>query len=136
MKKNGLITTGFHVPYNPRMKTRARELRRNMTKAERKAWNGLLRKLPFTVLRQKPLDHYIVDFYCPALKLVIEIDGVTHGTDEEKEYDETRTKVLNGYGLKVIRFTNDEVMERFDHVCGEIKKYLPPDSNDSLAPLY
>ena len=120
MKKKGLITTGFHIPYNPELRDRARNLRKEMTAAEKKLWYGFLKDYRHSVLRQKPLDNYIVDFYCARLKLVIEIDGDTHGTDEEKEYDEFRTKVLEGYGLKVLRFLNNEIFNEFDYVCGEI----------------
>ena len=60
-KQRGLITTGFHLPYNPKLKERARELRRNMTEAERRLWNAFLRHVDLPVLRQKPIDNYIVD---------------------------------------------------------------------------
>ena len=71
-------------------------------------------------------ERFIVDFYCAALKLVIEIDGDSHFTEEGKEYDEERTKVLEGYGLRVLRFTNEEVMNCFESVCEEIENLIPP----------
>jgi very-short-patch-repair endonuclease len=77
-----------------------------MTVAEKKIWYSYLRSFPFRVLRQKPIDNFIVDFYCAKLKLVIEIDGDSHYTNEGREYDIERTKILAGYGLKVIRFSN------------------------------
>ncbi|HBR74940.1 MAG TPA: endonuclease, partial [Cyanobacteria bacterium UBA11159] len=55
------------------------------------------------------IDHFIVDFYCPSLKLVIEVDGESHFTDEEKAWDRERTERLEGYGLTIIRFTNEQV---------------------------
>ena len=76
-------------------------------------------------LRQRPIDNYIVDFYCAQLKLVIEIDGDSHFTDEGLEYDQARTRILEGYGLKVMRFTNKEVLENFDGVCAAIEG-IPP----------
>ena len=91
-----------------------------MTEAERIIWNKLLRNLPFTVLRQKPIDNFIVDFYCAKLKLVIEIDGSDHFTEDRIEYDKDRTAILEAYGLKVIRFRNDEVIQNFDNVCDVI----------------
>nr|WP_319422724.1 endonuclease domain-containing protein [Pleurocapsa sp. FMAR1] len=72
------------------------------------------------MLRQRPIDHFIVDFYCAALKLVIEVDGDRHFT-ERKLYDSERTQVLEGYGLKVIRFTNEQVIDPFESVCQQIK---------------
>ncbi|HBE56853.1 MAG TPA: endonuclease, partial [Cyanobacteria bacterium UBA11366] len=70
----------FHLPYNPALVARAKELRKNMTPAEKKLWYGYLRTFQFRVLRQRPIDHFIVDFYCPSLKLVIEVDGESHFT--------------------------------------------------------
>lgn len=130
--RDGLISTGFHIPYNPKLKERARELRKNMTVSERKIWKDLLRKLPFPVLRQKPLDNYIADFYSPALKLVIEIDGSVHSSSDGKEYDEVRTKVFEGYGLRVIRFTNDEVMKNFEQVCEKINTIIKSHINEKI----
>ncbi|HSV97720.1 MAG TPA: DUF559 domain-containing protein [Spirochaetota bacterium] len=124
MKKNGLITTGFHIPYNPKLKERARELRKNMTDAEKRIWHGFLKNLDCTVLRQKPLDNYIVDFYCPKHRLVIEIDGGIHTAAESRVYDEFRTQVLEGYGLRVARFSNEDVLNEFTMVCDGIRKLI------------
>jgi very-short-patch-repair endonuclease len=120
LKRRGLITTGYHLPYNPKLKERARELRKNMTKAEKRLWYGLLRNLKYNVLRQKPIDNYIVDFYCPRLRLVIEVDGDAHSKEEAKVYDEKRTAVLEGYRLKVLRFMNYDVLKSFEGVCQKI----------------
>jgi very-short-patch-repair endonuclease len=76
--------------------------------------------------RQRPIDNFIVDFYCPKLKLVIEVDGDSHFTDLGLVYDEERTLVLEGYGLRVIRFTNDEVLQNFEGVCEQIMGFYPP----------
>jgi very-short-patch-repair endonuclease len=105
---------------------RAKQFRQNPTVAEKKLWQEYLRNFKFRILRQRPIDRFIVDFYCAALKLVIEIDGDSYFTEEGKEYDEQRTKVLEGYGLQVIRFTNEEVMNYFESVCGEIENLIPP----------
>ncbi len=80
----------------------------------------------YRVLRQRPIDNFIVDFYCPKLKLVIEIDGDSHFTDEGKARDRSRTQVLEGYGLKVMRFTNDEVLNNFEGVCRQLEEMIPP----------
>ncbi len=121
---NKNITTGYHIPYNPKLKKRARELRNNMTVAESKIWKEFLKSFPCTVLRQKPIDNYIVDFYCASLKLVIEIDGESHEDKDAIEYDRERTAILEGYGLKVIRFTNDEVVSSFDDVCEYVMSFV------------
>ena len=121
-----LNETDFHLPYNPALISRAKELRKNMTTAERKLWHQYLRTFKFKVYRQRPIDYFIVDFYCPSLKLVIEVDGEGHYTDEGKDYDQERTQRLEGYGIKVIRFTNQQVLNEFESVCEEIEKMIPP----------
>lgn len=124
LKKRGLISTGFHLPYNPKLTVRAKELRNNMTIAEKKLWKEYLRSFSYRVLRQRPIDHFIVDFYCARLKLVIEVDGGIHDDKIQKEYDEQRTLFLNVYGLTVIRFRNEEVLNEFERVCEEIGYFL------------
>jgi very-short-patch-repair endonuclease len=121
-----LNTTDFHLPYNPDLVARAKALRGNMTPAEKKLWYQYLKTFKFRVLRQRPIDHFIVDFYCPTLKLVIEIDGESHFTEEGQDYDRERTQRLEGYGLKVLRFTNQQVLKCFEDVCGEIQALIPP----------
>lgn len=96
-----------------------------MAVAEKKLWYEYLRTFPHRVHRQRPINHYIVDFYCPKLKLVIEVDGESHFTPEAQEYDRKRTEILQGYGLKVVRFTNQQIMNNFEGVYSIIQKYLP-----------
>jgi very-short-patch-repair endonuclease len=120
-----LIDSDFHLPYNPKLVERAKDLRRNMTPAEKKLWYSYLRDFNFRVLRQKPINNFIVDFYCAKLKLVIEIDGDSHFTNDGKDYDQERTQILEGYGLRVMRFTNDEVLKDFAGVCQRIEE-IPP----------
>jgi very-short-patch-repair endonuclease len=124
LKQRGLITTGYHLPYNPKLKERARQLRRTMTEPEKTLWYKLLRELEYTVLRQKPLDNYIVDFYCPKAKLVIEVDGDSHEGKVAVEYDYVRDEILQSYDLKVIRVRNEEVMKNFEHVREKILKVI------------
>lgn len=97
------IKNGYIIPYNRNLKERARTLRNNATEWEKKLWSVYLRGLDIHFYRQKPIDNYIVDFYSPKLKLVIEIDGDSHRTDDAIGYDRQRTAVLNSYGLTVIR---------------------------------
>ncbi|MFM7601024.1 MAG: endonuclease domain-containing protein [Pseudanabaena sp.] len=118
-----MIQTDNHLPYNPKLRDRARELRKNMTEAERKLWYDYLRDLSKRFYRQRPIDNFIVDFYCPALKLVIEIDGDTHSSQESQDYDLERSQRLEGYGLQVVRFTNEEVLADFEGVCLRIENF-------------
>ncbi|MEB3886070.1 endonuclease domain-containing protein [Lyngbya sp. CCY1209] len=121
-----LSNSNFHLPYNPKLTAIAKQMRQNPTPAERKLWQDCLRYFPFRVLRQRPIDHFIVDFYCASLKLVIEVDGESHFTQQGKQSDAERTAILEGYGLRVIRFTNVEVLENFEGVCSELQGLIPP----------
>ncbi|MBV6622991.1 MAG: endonuclease domain-containing protein [Rivularia sp. (in: Bacteria)] len=124
IRKQNFIKTTYHLPYNPKLIEKTKELRKNMTIAEKKLWNNYLKKLKIRFLRQRPIDNFIVDFYCANLKLVIEIDGESHFSDEAKVYDTQRILILESYGLQVIRFTNEEVLKNFEGVCGYIEDYL------------
>ena len=124
LKNRGLITTGFHLPYNPNLVSRAKEMRKNMTDAEKKLWKKYLNIFKYRVLRQRPIDHYIVDFYCAKLKLVIEVDGGIHDAKNQKEYDKQRTLFLNSYGLTLIRFRNEEILNEFEKVCKIIESFV------------
>lgn len=115
----------FHLPYNPKLVERAKELRQNPTLAEKKLWQDCLQTFPFRVLRQRPIGQFIADFYCAALKLVIEVDGESHFTEEGLMRDLERTQTLEGYGLKVIRFSNNEVINQFEGVCQRIGEEIP-----------
>ncbi|WP_008318633.1 DUF1156 domain-containing protein [Leptolyngbya sp. PCC 6406] len=116
------------LPYNKKLVARAKELRKNMTTAEKKLWHEYLKTLEERFWRQRPIDHFIVDFYCPSRYLVIEVDGDTHSTDEAEAYDAERTQILEAYGLTVLRFTNDEVLNNFEGVCAAIGEKNPPQS--------
>ncbi|MEH2425555.1 MAG: endonuclease domain-containing protein [Nostoc sp.] len=123
-RQKSLLHSDFHLPYNPKLVERAKELRKNMAPAEKKLWNNYLKNLKFRFLRQRPIHNFIVDFYCANLKLVIEVDGDSHFTDEGKDYDAERTAILEGYRLKVIRFTNDDVLNNFEGVCQQIEEVI------------
>lgn len=120
-----LVQTKFYLPYDPQLVERAKELRKMMTITEKKLWNDYLKQLSPRFLRQRPIDRFIVDFYCPTLKLVIEVDGEIHLTDEAQLYDQERTYVLGGYGLTVMRFSNQQVLDRFEEVCCQIAGKIP-----------
>src|SRR5438270_5951399 len=112
------------VPYQLRLRTPSRALRRDPTPAERKLWFEFLRALPHKFTRQKPLGAYIADFYCSKLRLVIEVDGDSHFTVAGVRADAARTAALQALGLRVIRFTNAEVMGQFDGVCERMEQAL------------
>ena len=91
---------------------RRRYLRKNPTFAEKVMWMYLRKKqmLGYSFRRQHPIDYYIIDFYCPKLKLAIEVDGETHNNLEQKEYDKKREEYIKKFGIKFIRITDDELL--------------------------
>ena len=97
---------------------RAVELRKNMTIAEKLLWEELKRKEIFKVRfkRQHPIDIFIVDFYCHKFKLAIEVDGDIHLREEVKVYDDGRSHDIEELGIKILRFTNKEVIENIEMV--------------------
>ena len=106
-----------NIPYNPKLIDKARANRKNPTPAENKLWKEVLKDknaagAKFT--RQKPLGEYIVDFYCAKHKLAVEVDGRSHA--DRQDYDELRTKSLNRLGIRVLRFTNEQVLENMPEV--------------------
>ena len=103
--------------HNKALVTLAQELRKNMTKEERRLCHDFLRCYPVRFTRQKIIDHYIVDFYCAKAKLVLELDGSQHYSENAQEKDAVRTAVLEQYGLTVIRIPNNEVNQNFQGVC-------------------
>ncbi len=108
------------LKYNKNLIPRTKELRKNMTKQEKRLWYDYLRKYPVRFQRQKTIDNYIVDFYCHEAKLIIELDGSQHYTEEGMEYDTIRTDILELYGLTVLRFSNRDIDIQFNKVCAEI----------------
>ncbi len=97
---------------------KAHELRNNMTTAEKALWNILKDRRLFKVRfrRQHPVDIFILDFYCHALKLAIEVDGGIHLKRDVKEYDDGRTHDIEKFGIKILRFTNEQILNSMDEV--------------------
>lgn len=118
----------FHENASWRIFENARSLKKVMTPAENLLWQNLRNRNlnNFKFRRQHPISNFIVDFYCHEIKLVIEVDGAIHFVDDNPEYDKFRTHQLEGFGLKVIRFRNEEVLENMSMVLAEIRKYLTP----------
>ncbi len=109
---------------NPKLTTNAKNLRKNMTKEERHLWYDFLKSLPITVHRQKVIGDYIVDFYIASSKTVIELDGSQHYENKGKESDARRDRYLNELGIKVLRYSNLDVNQRFESVCEDILNEL------------
>ena len=95
----------------------AKALRKNATPQERHLWYDFLSTYPVRFQRQKAIDNFIADFYCHKAKLVIEIDGSEHYSDDGLQKDKYRTEILEGYDLKVIRFANNQINNEFQEVC-------------------
>ncbi len=102
----------------------AKELRQRMTPAEKILWEKLRHKklCGLRFYRQVPIDQFIVDFYCPAKKLVIEIDGSIHDESDTAEHDEDREECFRAKGLRVFRFRNEDVMENLPMVCDSVSR--------------
>ena len=102
----------------------ARILRRNMTRQEKHLWYDFLRYYPVKVYKQRIIDNFIADFYCHSARLIIELDGSQHYTNQGKVHDAARTEVLEKYGILVLRFSNKDVDDHFEDVCRMIDKVI------------
>ena len=103
--------------HNSSLTANAKALRKNMTKEERRLWHMFLRTYPVRFLRQKVIDNYIVDFYCHAARLIVELDGSQHYQAMEMLRDQIRTERLEERSLLVVRIPNNAVNENFEGVC-------------------
>ena len=102
---------------NPLLKDNARDLRKNMTKEEKHLWYDFLRDYPVRFLKQKVIDNYIVDFYCNKARLIIELDGAQHFTEEGALKDSIRTSYIENRNLHVLRIPNYDINRHFSEVC-------------------
>ncbi len=109
-------TKKYHLRYRDSLTWAARKNRKNETKAEEKLWNEVLRRKQtgYKSVRQKPIDRFVVDFYCSELSLAIEVDGCSHNNKLER--DKARDGFLRVCGIKTIRFTNEEILEQVEKV--------------------
>ena len=110
--------------YNKRFVSNARTLRKNMTDEEKHLWYDFLKKLPLTVNRQKNIGNYIVDFFVASKRVVIEVDGAQHGSEENRKADEKRDRDLSDLGITVLRYKNIDVNKNFNAVCEDILRHL------------
>ena len=112
------------IEYQRKMIPRAQELRRAMTPQEKKLWYEFLCRYPVRFQRQKTISSFVADFYCYRARLVVEVDGAQHYTPQGKAYDLERSAILQRYGLKVLRFSNDDVERHFQSVCVRIAQVV------------
>ncbi|SEP58250.1 endonuclease domain-containing protein [Basfia succiniciproducens] len=119
-------------PYSKSLKELSQKLRSDQTDAERKLWQRINRDqlLGFRFNRQKPLLNYIVDFYCPKAKLIIELDGSQHYEPDYQEKDALRDAELNSLGFTVMRFSNDEVYYEIEAVVDQVYLFLESIDHD------
>jgi very-short-patch-repair endonuclease len=124
--------------YDPKLKELARQLRNNSTKSEIRLWQRLKRNqmYGYDFHRQKPIDKFIVDFFCNKLQLAIECDGYSHEIVEVWEKDVKKTKRLNEMGIRVLRFSDYQIMNDLENVLRTIEDYiLAYEANDFTPPL-
>jgi very-short-patch-repair endonuclease len=114
------------LQYNKSLKLYSRKLRRNMTDAERLLWSKIKGKQlnGYQFYRQKVIGNYIVDFYSSKANLIIELDGGQHYSDEGKKHDKLRDKYMANIGMKVLRFSDRDVLKNLEAVMGKIWSYL------------
>ena len=108
---------GGTMRHNSKLTSRAQELRRNMTKEERRLWYEYLRNHPHRFRRQVTCGRFILDFYCAAAKIAVDLDGSQHYTPEGKQYDAERSEYLVSQGIEVLRFSNTDVLQNLYGVC-------------------
>ena len=110
------------IAHNKKLVKNAQTLRKNMTDEKKHLWYDFLKKLPFTVNQQKNIGNYIVDFYIHSKGIVIELDGSQHLSEEYEISDKKRDAELNKLGIRVIRYTNDDIKKHFYEVCTELSE--------------
>jgi len=125
------------INYNPKLKEFARQLRNNSTKSEIRLWQKLKRNqmYGYDFHRQKPIDEYIVDFFCNKLQLAIECDGYSHEIVEVWKKDVKKTKRLNELGVRVLRFSDYQIMNDMENVLRHIEDYILTFEENGFTPL-
>jgi very-short-patch-repair endonuclease len=126
MKRNPFEPDNMWKGAPPQIFSNAKKLRENPTEAEELLWLALKSNQvnDYKFRRQHPISIYIADFYCHKLKLVIEIDGEYHLSEEQQVLDKERTATIEFNGVKVIRFTNEEVLLKLPEVINKIKDFI------------
>ena len=124
------------LPYNLNLKNKARHLRKSLTDSENVLWTRLRNKqlLGIQFYRQKPIGNYIVDFFAPKVKLVLEIDGSQHMQGDQLQKDKNRDDYLKGLGLKILRFNSNEVLKETDAIVDVIYQKMMEQLNLEIPP--
>jgi very-short-patch-repair endonuclease len=124
------------IYYNPKLKELARQLRNSATQSEIKLWTRLRRDqmYGYDFHRQKPIDQYIVDFFCNKLQLAIECDGYSHEILEVYEKDKEKTKKLNQLEIHVLRFSDYQIMNDLENVLRAIEDYIMKYEANNFTP--
>ena len=122
--------------YNANLKDKARQLRKNLTDSEKALWSCLRNKqlLGIQFYRQKPIGEYIVDFFAPRAKLVVEVDGSQHTMGDHVQKDRIRNGYLASLGLKVLRFNSREVLKESNAVVEAIYRVITDQLNAEIPP--
>ena len=134
MQKHKFLNIPY-IPYHKNLISRARELRRKTTEAEKFFWSKILKDkklVNFKFTRQKPLDHFIVDFYCASLGIAIELDGKVHNF--QKARDKERDNLLEQkFDLKIIRYKNEGILNNMEKVAEDLIKKLKMQPSPGLS---
>ena len=123
------------MKHDSRLTPLAQKLRREMTKEERKVWYEFLGPYPIRFRRQVAFGNFIMDFYCAAAKLCIELDGSQHYEPQGLAYDAERSQFLTALGLEVLRFSNRDIDRNFCSVCEQIDMTIQTRLQDPLSHL-
>ncbi len=110
------------IPYDKNLVSKARELRKSETEAEKKFWSKVLKNeklINFKFTRQKPIGNFIADFYCAKLKLAIEIDGKIHKFQKIRD-DERDNLLKQEFGIKIIRYKNEDILKNTEFILNDI----------------
>ena len=122
------------IPYNKKLVPNAQVLRKNMTPEEKHLWYDFLKRLPISVKRQHNIENFIVDFYVPEKKIVIEVDGIQHQANDMKVADSERDRILSLWGITVLRYSNESIKNNFTAITEHILSALNLTFSD-LTPI-
>ena len=122
LQENSTVNEVNGMKHNHKLTPFAQYLRKNMTKEEKELWYKYLRNYPLQFRRQVTVGNYILDFYCAAARLAVELDGSQHFSEEGKVHDAARTAYLESIGIQVVRCSNNTVMNKFSGVCADIDR--------------
>ena len=120
------------IIYNGKNVVLAKSLRKRATRQEKRLWYDFLKNYDVNFQRQKAIGDYIVDFYCPSLKIAIEIDGNQHYSKEGIEKDRIRTCEINNQGVQVIRITNRQIDRHFNEICEYLDNEIQKMKNSNI----